>query len=483
MKLRLMVTLFFLMSCLTIINAGNGYDIKIKINGYDNKHLMLAYHLGDKQYIKDSVEVNSEGIYEFKADTLLPAGVYLVVMKPDNVYFQVLIESDNQVFTVNTTKVDPTKNIKFKGSKENEVFYEYMNFLSLKKPLADSIRANFERDKNNPNAKTVMESELKKINDDVVKYQKDVTTKYPKYLMSSIIKSTMDVPVPEFTGDAKEVDYKKYYYLREHWFDNIDLTDDRLLRSPVHFNKVDYYVNKLTAQHPDSINVSIDYVLNKVSGNSEIFKFYLIYFLNTYANSKIVGMDAVYVHVAQQYYAKGKAPWVNQDDLDKIIDNANRLEPILIGKKAPNIQMQKRDGTKVSLYDMTSDYTVLIFWQPDCGHCKKEVPNLVKINENLKGKGVDLFVVCTKTHNVKENEVPKCWDFIDEHKMDGFLNVVDPYLLSKFNSLYDVVATPAIFILDKNKEIVSKRIGIEQIEDVMGKLIEFNKKKELEKGK
>ena len=66
--------------------------------------------------------------------------------------------------------------------------------------------------------------------------------------------------------------------MKEHFFDNIDIADPCMLRGPVVFQKVDYYINKLTPQHPDSINVAIDYILNKVKDSPEVFKFFAIHF-------------------------------------------------------------------------------------------------------------------------------------------------------------------------------------------------------------
>jgi hypothetical protein len=61
--------------------------------------------------------------------------------------------------------------------------------------------------------------------------------------------------------------------------------------------------------------------------------------------------------------------------------------------------------------------------------------------------------------------------FIDEHHFD-WINVWDKYNFTNFRNLYDIYSTPTIYILDKNKKIIAKRIGVDQIE----KFIQFNKK-------
>jgi thiol-disulfide isomerase/thioredoxin len=261
--------------------------------------------------------------------------------------------------------------------------------------------------------------------------------------------------------------------VKKHYFDYFDMTDNRLARAPFFFERIDNYINKLTVQHPDSINVAIDDILRRIQPAEETFKFYLVHFLNTYAKSKIVGMDAVYVHIVDNYYAKGLAPWTDTDQLHKIVDNANTLKPILIGKIAPDIKVEKRDGTPIHLHEVKSDFTVLIFWAPDCGHCKKSMPDLIAFYEKFKSRGVEIFAVCSKV----TDKVPECWKYLDENlKMNDWINVVDPYLQSRYKQIYDVKTTPQIFVLDGKKEILSKRIGVEQLEEVLEKMMELKSK-------
>lgn len=150
------------------------------------------------------------------------------------------------------------------------------------------------------------------------------------------------------------------------------MTDPRLLRTPFLFERIDYYIQKLNVQHPDSLSKAVDFVLQKVRPAEDTYKYYLIHFLNFYAKSNIVGMDAVYVHLVDKYYATKKAPWTDSAQLVKITENANELKPTLIGKIAPNVQLERRDGVKFKLHDIKSEYTILYFWAYDCGHCKNQ---------------------------------------------------------------------------------------------------------------
>ncbi len=469
--------LAFLFSNLVIINANGGYEIKIKINGFTQEETYLGYHYGEKQYIQDTVQIGQDGYFTFKGDEALVGGVYLVIIPPENQYFQILINPDEQHFTVETDAKNLFEDIKITGSEDNQWFYEYTAFLSSKKPEAEKINKEIEAADENETEIERLEKDLTKLNESVKAYQQDFIKKHPNSLTAAIIKSSIEVTIPQFEGEESEVERKRYLYYKEHYFDNINMSDPRMLRTPMLYGKIDNYIKKLTVQHPDSIAISVDIILSLVQSSDETYKFYLIHFLNEFAKSKFVGMDAVYVHIGEKYYCSGKAWWVDEEQLNKICSNVEKLKPILLGKIAPNIKMQKKDGSPISLHDVKSDITVLFFWAPDCGHCKKAMPHVVEFYDKYSSKGVEIFAVCTKTGN----DMGDCWEGIEEKDMGKWINTVDPYLRSKYKQIYDIRTTPRIFVLDKDKKIISKGIGGEQLEEVVEHAIIQMEKEQLDK--
>ncbi|MCC7246057.1 MAG: TlpA family protein disulfide reductase, partial [Saprospiraceae bacterium] len=237
---------------------------------------------------------------------------------------------------------------------------------------------------------------------------------------------------------------------------------------------------KITPQHPDSINIALDGLFERIKNTPETYRYYLVHWLNFYAKSKLVGFDACYVHLAKNYYCKTPMSWMKKEDLEKICDNANRLEPILIGKIAPNITVFDTKNQPHSLWDVDADYTVLFFWAPDCGHCKKAAPFMVEFAKNYKDKGVKVFSVCTA---VGEKGPSECQKGIEEKGFsdDLFMTFQDPYVRSRYKTLYDVQTTPQIFILDRKHEILMKRIGAEDLGGVMDKVMKFQEEKKSKK--
>jgi len=61
-------------------------------------------------------------------------------------------------------------------------------------------------------------------------------------------------------------------------------------------------------------------------------------------------------------------------------------------------------------------------------------------------------------------------DFVNEHGLYDWINAWNPYSYD-FKLKYDVTSTPQIYILDENKQIVAKKIGPEQVEEIISLMI------------
>jgi thiol-disulfide isomerase/thioredoxin len=128
----------------------------------------------------------------------------------------------------------------------------------------------------------------------------------------------------------------------------------------------------------------------------------------------------------------------------------------LIGNLAPELKLPDFENNYFSLRQMDGDYTVLYFWEPGCSHCQKTTPLLnEKLFEPLKNKGVQVFAVYIMTN---KDEWLKA---INQYKIFEWTNVWDPNQDSNFRVLYDVFSTPVLYVLDKFKHIIAKKIDVE----------------------
>ncbi|MCK7530986.1 MAG: TlpA family protein disulfide reductase [Marinilabiliales bacterium] len=124
--------------------------------------------------------------------------------------------------------------------------------------------------------------------------------------------------------------------------------------------------------------------------------------------------------------------------------------------KAPELLMNSFAGRYVSLYDVIADFTIVYFWEPDCGHCKESTPMLKKYYENNRDRGIEVFAVCT------QHDREKWENYIVDNGLD-WINGWDPQRMSRFDYFYNVDSTPLIYILDRDKKIIAKRLAVEDI--------------------
>ncbi len=441
-----------------------GTNIKLTVKGLEKSEMILAFYSGDKQYVKDTVVSDAKGLFHIKADTLLPGGIYLAVFpKLGNRYFELIISENN--FQMETDSAELAGKMKVMNSLENQLFYDDMLFLNKMRKQSDSISTLLKAAENDA-AKEGFRNQLKKIDTDVKSKREGIMRDHPTLFYARLIKAMKEPEVPEFPRDEKGniIDSAfQWKYYKSHYWDNIDLNDDRMLRTPIFHNKLKQYFTKTVVQIPDSLIVACDELLSKSDPKSDIYKYMLVYFLNNMANAKLMGMDAVYVHLVKNYYARGYATWVDSAQLSKIIERGFILEPLLIGKKAQNFSLADTTLKKFhTLHNLPNKYVVLCFWDPDCGHCKKEIPVLLEAYHNLKKAGVDVEVVAPAI--MGKEHIDKWTSFIREKGLD-WINVADPYRQNNFRYEWDIQSTPQIYVLDKNKVIKAKRIGADQIED------------------
>lgn len=424
---------------------------------------LLASYYGDKQYIKDSAKVNEKGEVVFQGTEKWPQGIYLFV-PPSKRYFDFVMDA-GQNFSLETDTTDFIKFMKVKGSDENNYFYDYQKYMAVKQKEIEPLQELYKKVKNNKDSAKIVSDKIAVIDKDVKNYKLNFIKTNPNTFVATLFRAMEEPEVPEapLLANGKKDTTFAYHYYKAHFFDNIDFTDDRILRTPIFHNKIKQYMDKLTPQIPDSLDISADYLIEKARPNQEMFK-YLVYWLTyTYESSKIMGMDAVFVHMVDRYYVTKQAFWVDSTQLYKITNRGRELAPLLLGKKAPPISMPDSTGKYINLWDVKAKYTVVIFWDHGCGHCKKEMPKLVDAyNKSLKAKGVVVYAVETE-------DKPEEWKkFIRENHMD-FINVqeLDDYKRAVTKKIYDIYSTPVIYLLDENKIIRAKRIDSEQLETLI----------------
>jgi peroxiredoxin len=449
-----------LLACCSTGQMKEGYEITVNISGLQDSTIFLAYHLGDKQYISDTVNLDKNGSAVFSGLQSLPQGIYMIVL-PGKQYFEILM-SEDQHFSVSCSFNDYINTLKFSGSDENAEFIIYQKRWIEMQKKASAINKRLQSNKQNPDSLKILSQAQKDQEEKMKSYLHQVIKENDGNLLSVLVKAMLPVEIPAITvpQGTRNPDSTKwvltYQYNKNHYFDNIDLTDERLLRTPILQAKLKTYFSNVLIQSPDTINKEIDKLISKIEGNHKIFQFVSVFLYNHFRESEVMGHDAVIVKLADDIYLSGKADWVSKDFKDDLRKEIDRIRPNLIGKKAQDLVMDSYKGVFVSLYDIDKEFTILYFWEPDCGFCKEATPKLKAYYDKVKNQGVEVFSVCTTADKEKWKK------YIEDHKLD-WINGWDPERRTNFGFYYNIESTPMVYILDRNKTIIAKKLSVDDI--------------------
>lgn len=474
-----------LMLCFSLVGFSQNkpFKLKMKINGMQDSACYLLNYYGSKMYYNDTAQFNSEGVVIFTKNEKPKGGLYIVYTGGKRL-FELIINNENYI-ELETDTIDFLGKMTVKKSAENKLFFNYLNFLSAKQKGAVPLRNKLQAKGTSDKEKTTINQKLADVGVEITDYRSNIINKHKDLFISVFFKTMNEDKTPEFENIKNDSTRRlvKYEHYKSHYFDGIDFSDDRINNTPLYHNKIEKYFKSVAFPNPDSVIKDVDLIIGKAKANDELFKYTTYYLLSTYEKSKIMGMDAVFAHIGLNYYTHDLAFWSDSSQIEKIQDKARKLSPLLLGQKAINLSLLDTSGNKwESLHNIKAKYTVLVFWDPDCGHCVKELPKLSHTVDSLK-KTLDI-----KVFSVSSNHNEEWKKFIRDNKID-FVNVavpVEAYSDQKkatqfivdghtdlkslnYNKTYDIFSTPQIYLLDKNKMIVGKKLDSGLLKQVLNK--------------
>ncbi len=486
--MKLILTYLFLV--LSVVSYGQ--KLKFKINGQKDTTVHLIKYFGKGLYYADTAMIKN-GYVEFDGAKQKPG--ILGVLLPGQKFFEFIY--NNEEVQMETTGPDFVSNMKIKKSDENKIFLEYIQFIGPKKAEAQRLNEEKAKLKEGDPAIKELNDKIDALNKEVSNYQNNVIDNNKGKLVAKIIKMSMEIEIPEAPKDVngKVIDSNfRFLYFRKHYWDNIDLQDDRLVNTPVFHSKLEFYFSKsMMIQHWDTILYYAYDLCDRLNPKSRTFEYCVSWITSTYGKSNIMGMDKVYIMMADKYYCskngEGKSPafWVTPDKIKEICEKIPVQKNLVMGVKPPNIIL--RDSSDVKwrdFYSLKSEYTILYFWDPECGHCKKTTPKLeVLYQKKFKDRNVEIFAI----GKAVGEDFKKWKDFIRTNNLT-FVNVAVTDALYKaamedarqfvpkyttieslnYQTTYDIFSTPRVFVLDKDKKIIAKSLSISQLEDLIDRL-------------
>ncbi len=215
-----------------------------------------------------------------------------------------------------------------------------------------------------------------------------------------------------------------------HFWDGIEDFDGPTDENPILAAQIDFYFDKMVAPLPDSITLEISRLIEKTETNADLRDFILWHLLERYRYPEYMSQDQVFVWLYDQYFSQLEIKDLNETNLALIQEKAERLRRLALFNVAPDIKL----GDSIDLQSIENNFTVLFFYDHDCDLCQQEMQDLDSVvaqHPEITKLAIDM--------NTDDVQVDVLYD------------------------LYDIETTPLIYVLDRDKRIIAKKIRARQI--------------------
>ncbi|HEY8690133.1 MAG TPA: thioredoxin-like domain-containing protein [Chitinophagaceae bacterium] len=458
----------FVLFLITFV-AKSQYQVTLQTPNYKSGLAYLTYYYGQNRNIQDSAIVNNKGIAVFKKNEKLLPGIYSIVFPGKNNLVDFLVDKE-QIIAIKSDTADLLNKTIVTGSKENILFQQYQKYIAVKGKQLQAEQLAYNKSKTKADS-VLHENNYQKFNKELNQYRENIIKQFPQSMLATLFKSMREPGVAIVHPVTRQDSIANYEFYKKHYWDGITFMDNRVIRTPFFLPKVERYFRDILVPAADTIIKESDYLLLLARSNTEMYKFLLNWLTDEYIYPKYMGQDAVFVHLFENYHSKGISSWLNEKQLTAISNRAYMVMSNLIGEKAADLDMVDSTGKPTPLYSVNAEYTVVCFWDPTCSHCREEVPKLDSLYQaKWKQQGVKIYGV------LSENEKVKWLQFIKDNNLKGWIHVYQTEEIKKaitesqrpgYKQLYDITQTPTLYLLDREKRIIAKKLTLQQMDDLL----------------
>ena len=427
--------------------------LEITVAGAEGDTILLANYYGNRLFYSDTAVANAQGLAVFARKSGYTPGLYAVLPGKGRVN----IVLNEPLIQLATEAADPAGRLRVIASRENTIYH-------VERKAAEALPE--------PQRSAALN---------------ELITANSGTLAAMLIRMEQEPAKAEVRAANGALDsVATADRFRDHYWDNTDLHDERIVNGPVFQNRLEALLAIGLPQQADVITNYLDSLIARAGQASEVRRFIVTLAIKKYQDLETQGLGAVCVRMAQRYVCTGAAgtagpEWKPQDQWRKTCVLAARKASLLIGAKSRDLVLADTTAKKwVSLHEMPQSCIVAVFWSPNCSHCKQAMPVLYeKYVSELKALDVGVYAVAEAT----DNKLFTDWKaFIKENKLD-WVNVGVPAPIytewkrnpAKFDGgpssreslayaeTWEVANTPKFYVLDRDRRIVASPASIKDI--------------------
>lgn len=283
----------------------------------------------------------------------------------------------------------------------------------------------------------------------------DETPKEPAVQDTMHIARYAPPEIPQMMTDPQQ---RAFYYVNHYW-DEYSLADTAFIRSTDTEQLFANFVDALQYVSPQESATALRNMMNLMETDSTAYAhFCLLSEKYLYDPNSPMRNEDFYIPVLEQMLASHRLTAVEKIRPADRLKQARKNRP---GAVAANFTyVTPSDLNKVQrMSNIKADYTMLFFYDPDCSNCRKheqvlsEIPAFLEMQQ--KGRLRVLAVYPDEDGDewlLNSSKMPEEWIVGWNKKGD---------IRSK--QLYEIRATPTLYLLDKQKKVIIKDGTLEQI--------------------
>ncbi len=250
---------------------------------------------------------------------------------------------------------------------------------------------------------------------------------------------------------------KKNYEARKSFINQFDLNTPRLFFTPNIKNILVEYFSYYPLQ-ADSMIKGVDTVMSKVMCTNKAYSFVFDYVAKLMKNREIQNNTEGYTYFIKKYVKEGKCAFLEPKQKDQLLQELAQLQTQQLKDTCVNIIMPDTADVKRDLHQFAKNYnyTVVIFFDPNCDHCKTEVPKMdstIKILEQQLLVKIGKFAICNAPGSSKNDWI----DFINKyHLVNNYTHVLLGNDLP-VRKAYDAFTNPLFYLIDRDAILLAKK--------------------------
>jgi hypothetical protein len=437
----------FILILLPLLSLKAQFQVIIKAKGVaDSVAFFRASIFDEKNYIpKDTIRFKN-GTASIKNAKSVIGGIYFLYFPATKQKLCFVAKNQDNII-LNIDGNDYIKNTTINGV-ENQYFLQYQQ---LEKSLAhfDSTYSK-EIASGRKFGQTQKAAYFKVKTDSLTAFRSNVLKKLKPndvlYIHFDAL-NKLDASVPN----------KKNFEARKLFINQFDLNTPRLFFTPNIKNILVEYFSYYPLQ-ADSMIKGVDTVMSKVMCTNRAYSFVFDYVAKLMKNREIQNNTEGYTYFIKKYVKEGKCAFLEPKQKDQLLQELAHLQTQQLKDTCVNIIMPDTADVKRDLHQFANNYnyTLVIFFDPNCDHCKTEVPKMdstINILEQQLLVKIGKFAICNAPGSSKNDWI----DFINKyHLVNNYTHVLLGNDLP-VRKAYDAFTNPLFYLIDRDAILLAKK--------------------------